>query len=89
MVSAWQGRAALIQLHVLLHKSKFYQNHAKTKVLEKLTTLTHTFFGGFAAEKVSGVKGTSFTSLSSHCTRLKTSSSEISSSEYRDESIVP
>ena len=72
-------------------ESKFYQIH--TKVKYSITTyrllLSSTYFGGLAAENVSGTKGTFFTSLSSHCTRLNTSSSEISSSEYLDEPVVP
>ena len=61
------------------------------KVLDQYisTTSVHTWFGGFAAEIVSGTTGTSFTLFSSHWIRLKTSSSEISSSEYLDESVVP
>ena len=90
-LSAWQWRTTLKTLHVLLQKAKFYQNH--TKVRYSITTnwllLSSTCFGGLAAEKVLGTTGTFFTSLSSHWTRLNTSSSEISSSEYLDESVVP
>ena len=44
MVSAWQGRAALIQLHVLLHKSKFYQNLAKTKYSISIRNKRHMLY---------------------------------------------
>ena len=51
--------------------------------------LSSTCFEGFAAKKVSGTTGTSFTFLSSRWIRLNTSSSEISSSKNLDESVVP
>jgi len=90
-LSAWQWRTTLKTLHVLLQKAKFYQNY--TKVKYSITTnrllLSSTCFGGFAVEKASGTTGTFFTSLSSRWTRLNTSSSEISSSENCDESVVP
>ena len=67
-LNALQWRTTLKTLHVLLQKAKFYQNY--TKVRYSITTnrllLSSTYFGGFAAEKVSGTTGTSFTFLSSH-----------------------
>ena len=72
-------------------KVKFYQNY--TKVRYSITTnrllLSSTCFRGFAAEKVSGTTGTSFTFSSSRRIRLNTSSSEISSSKNLDESVIP
>ena len=78
-------------LHVLLQKAKFYQNHTKVRylIITNRLLLSNTCVGGFAAEKASGTTGTFFTSLSSRWTRLRTYSSEISSSENRDESVVP
>ena len=51
--------------------------------------LSSTYFGGFAAENVPGTTGILFTFFRSRCIRLKTTSSEISSFEYIDGSIVP
>ena len=51
--------------------------------------LSSTCFGGFAAENVLGTTGIFFTFFRSRCTRLKTTSFEISSSEYLDASVVP
>lgn len=60
------------------------------KYLKKqIDYFVHTCFGGFDAEKVSGIRGTCSTFLSSRCTRLRTSPLEISLFEYRDGSLVP
>ena len=50
---------------------------------------TSSSFGGFAVENVPGTTGIFFTFFRSHCTRLKATSSEISSFEYLDGLVVP
>ena len=51
--------------------------------------LSSTCFDGFAAENAPGTTGILFTFFRSHWTRLKTTSSKISSFEYLDGSVVP
>jgi len=51
--------------------------------------LSSTCFGGLATENVLGTTGILFTFFRSRCTRLKTTSFEISSFEYLDGSVVP
>jgi len=49
--------------------------------------LSSTCFGGFPAENVPGTTGIFFTFFRIHCTRLKTTSSEISFGENLDGSV--
>jgi len=70
----------------MVHERSLNTIHIKLKCSH---TLMITCFGGLAAEKLLGIMGTCFTSLSSRRTRLKTSPFEISSSEYHDGSAVP
>ena len=78
-------------LHVLLQKAKSYQVYTKVKysISTHRLLLSSTCFGGFTAENAPGTTGIYFTFFSSCCTRLNTTSFEISSFEYLDGSVVP
>ena len=72
-------------------ESKSYQIYTMIKysISTYQLLLSSTCFGGFAAENVPGTTGILFTFFRSRCTQLRITSSEISSFEYLDGSVVP